>query len=386
MEDIDDYIEYDEMMQCTKQNNAGGYEIIRGAVGVQTTDSRLYYRTYLPASIQQVDEQQFLTKEWGDRLNSIYREIGKMEGLGFYETNFKVRNRQFFRQESVAVIRKEDVEVHLTEVFSLRLSADICKKMVIYEYMEEQRDCICGNVLKGKIKISNKDAALRQNQIWENTEFKKEGVLVYSPPSPEHIPELMRDLEGFWNEKTKMDIFIKAGLMAYQFLTIMPYEENNEIWLSVLLNYYLKLQGIEIDYYIPYAKYLIEQDVERKRAMRQVRESGDYGKWIRFFLDVLEMAVTKTNQAIMQLEQIHKNTLASIENEKQKSLLQEVSAFMEENPVFVIHDIEREFHTAYNTAAKSVAILEKHDLVKEISNKQRYRVYCYEQYLKEIIK
>ena len=88
----------------------------------------------------------------------------------------------------------------------------------------------------------------------------------------------------------------------------------------------------------------------------------------------------------MQLEQIHKNTLASIENEKQKSLLQEVSAFMEENPVFVIHDIEREFHTAYNTAAKSVAILEKHDLVKEISNKQRYRVYCYEQYLKEIIK
>ena len=162
--------------------------------------------------------------------------------------------------------------------------------------------------------------------------------------------------------------------------------ENNEIWLSVLLNYYLKLQGIEIDYYIPYAKYLIEQDVERKRAMRQVRESGDYGKWIRFFLDVLEMAVTKTNQAIMQLEQIHKNTLASIENEKQKSLLQEVSAFMEENPVFVIHDIEREFHTAYNTAAKSVAILEKHDLVKEISNKQRYRVYCYEQYLKEIIK
>ncbi len=54
--------------------------------------------------------------------------------------------------------------------------------------------------------------------------------------------------------------------------------------------------------------------------------------------------------------------------------------------VFVIHDIEQEFQIAYNTAAKSVAILEKHDLVKKISNKQRYRVYCYEHYLKEIIK
>ena len=57
------------------------------------------------------------------------------------------------------------------------------------------------------------------------------------------------------------------------------------------------------------------------------------------------------NQAIMQLEQIHKDTLASIEKEKQKILLQDVSAFMEENPIFVIQNIEREFHTAYNTAA-----------------------------------
>lgn len=41
------------------------------------------------------------------------------------------------------------------------------------------------------------------------------------------------------------------------------------------------------------------------------------------------------------------------------------------DPVFVIHDIEQEFHTAYNTAAKTVAILEKNDLVKEISSKQK---------------
>lgn len=43
---------------------------------------------------------------------------------------------------------------------------------------------------------------------------------------------------------------------------------------------------------------------------------------------------------------------------------------MEENPFFVIHDIEQAFHTAYNTAAKLVAILEKYDLIKEISNKE----------------
>lgn len=386
MKDIDKFAYYDEAVQCMEKNNAGEYEIIRNSAGVRKADSRLYYRTYIPASLQQVDEQQFLTDEWGHRLKFIYREIGKMQGLGFYETDFKARNKQLYKQEIISVLEKDGTGVQLTDVFSLRISEDICKKMALYEYMEEQKDRICDNILRGKMKINHQNVVLRQNQIWENPKFKKVSLLEYNPPTPKQVPKLMRDLETYWNETMKIDTVIKAGLLAYQFLTIMPYEEDNEIWISILLNYYLRQQGMESDFYIPFARYFAEQDEERKMALRQVRESGDYGKWIRFFIHVLNIAVTKTNHAIMKLEQIHKNTLASIENEKQKSLLQEVSAFMKENPIFVIHDIEQEFHTAYNTAAKSVAILEKHDLVKEISNKQRYRVYCYEHYLKEIIK
>lgn len=386
MKDIDKSAYYDEAMQCMEKNNAGEYEIIRNPAGVREADSRLYYRTYIPAALQQVDEQQFLTDEWGHRLKFIYREIGKMQGLGFYETDFKARNRQLYKQEIISVLENDGTVVQLTDVFSLRLSENIRKKMVIYEYMEEQKDRICGNILRGKMKINHQNVVLRQNQIWENAKFKKVSLLEYNPPTPKQVPKLMRDLETYWNETVKIDTVIKAGLLTYQFLTIMPYEEDNEIWISILLNYYLRQQGMGSDFYIPFARYFAEKDAEQKMAMRQVRESGDYGIWIHFFIYVLKTAVAKTNQAIMKLEQIHKNTLASIENEKQKSLLQEVSVFMEENPVFVIHDIEQEFHTAYNTAAKSVAILEKHDLVKEISNKQRYRVYCYEHYLKEILK
>ena len=54
--------------------------------------------------------------------------------------------------------------------------------------------------------------------------------------------------------------------------------------------------------------------------------------------------------------------------------------------MFIISDIEKKFEIAYNTAAKMVSILEKHGLVKEISKKQRYRIYCYEKYVEEILK
>lgn len=60
MEDIDKYACYDEAMQRMEKNNAGEYEIIRNAAGVQETLSRLYYRTYVPAPLQHVDERQFL--------------------------------------------------------------------------------------------------------------------------------------------------------------------------------------------------------------------------------------------------------------------------------------------------------------------------------------
>ena len=386
MEDIDKYVCYDEAIQRMEKNNAGEYEIIRDVVGVQEAQSRLYYRTYIPAPLRHVDEQQFLTDEWGHQLKIIYREVGKMQGLSFYETDFKTRNRQFYKQECISVLENNDIEIQLTDVFSIRLSEDICRKKVLYECMEACKDRICDNILRGKIKIKHQNAAFRQNQIWENSKFKKISLLEYNPPTPEQVPGLMKDLETYWNESIKIDPVIKAGLLAYQFLTIMPYEEDNEIWVSILLNCFLRQQGMGSDYYIPFARYFAEQEKERKMAMRRVRESGDYGKWIQFFIHVVEMATVKTNQAIMQLEQVHKNTLISIENEKQKSLLEEISAFMEKNPVFVIHDIEQEFHTAYNTAAKLVTILEKHDLIKEISTKQRYRVYCYERYIRELLK
>ena len=100
-----------ETAQRMEKNNAGEYEIIRNAVGLREKDSRLYYRTYIPVSLQQVDIQQFLTDEWDNRLKHFYKEIGRMQGLSFYETNFKTKNIQFYKQESISVLENNEIEV-----------------------------------------------------------------------------------------------------------------------------------------------------------------------------------------------------------------------------------------------------------------------------------
>lgn len=65
-----------------------------------------------------------------------------MQGLSFYETNFKTKNIQFYKQESISVLENNEIEVQLTDVFSLRLTDDVSEKMDLYECVEKQKDRI----------------------------------------------------------------------------------------------------------------------------------------------------------------------------------------------------------------------------------------------------
>ena len=136
---------------------------------------------------------------------------------------------------------------------------------------------------------------------------------------------------------------------------------------------------------MPFAKQFFKEDENRRQLMKQVREEASYEPWIWFFLKIMEDSIAGTNRLIMRLSQIHKETLDIISGEKQKNLLVKILDFMEDSPVFVIGDIEESFDVAYNTAAKAVSFLEKRGIVREISHKQRYRIYCYDKYMRELL-
>lgn len=374
------------MEDIIKKKEVGKYEIIRNEERINESGSRSYYKIYIPDALIHLEDEQFLTDELSSNLNRIYKELGILQGLSFYENNLKRKNGQFYKQEIIAVFESKGVEVGLIEVFSNQMTKEISRRKSFYECIEGCEAITLKEILLGKVRVNNQSFEFRNHQIWEEEKRKEVSLHKYNPPAPKYISKLMTDLEHYVSESSGGEIMIQACLLCYQFLTILPYEEDNEIWMSILLNRFFQEQGMETHYYIPFARYLLGQDGERKRVMRQVREAGDYSVWVRFFVPIIEKAIRRTNQMIMQLEQICKDTLSSIDSERQKLLLQNILVFMEENPIFVIGDIEKNFHTAYNTAAKSVTILEKHGLIREISHKQRYRVYCYEQYIKEILK
>lgn len=371
-------------------NKVGKYDLIHNESGMAASGGRLYYQTYIPADLGQAEADQPFSDEWRDGIKDIYREIGKQQGFCFYEKEFRQkefgrRNNLIYRQEIATILGIKDAYAELTDIFSDQPVNEIKKRLPLYEYMERNDGPCAQEILLGKVQIGKKRFSYRSNQIWEEEKVKRISLREHNPSSPERIAELMNDLENYRSGNDQSDAIIMAGLLCYQFLTIMPYQEDNEIWASLLVNCFLREQGVELEYYIPFGRYLFERKEDRKTAMKQVRESADYGMWIRFFLEVAFYAFEHTNRMIMNLEQLHCDTLSSVLKEKQKELLTNITLYIEENPMFIIGDIEKKFEVAYNTAAKMVSILERHGVVREVSKKQRYRIYCYEKYVQMII-
>ena len=261
--------------------------------------------------------------------------------------------------------------------------------MNIYIFLNKENNPSVRKILQGRAQAGGKNYEYRNVQVWEDKEVKRVSLREHNPSAPKHIPELMKGLEEYSTRKDLPDPVIHAGLLCYQFLTIMPFEEDNELWAGLLINCFLRehlqQQGVNTEYYIPFGRYLLDSEEERKEAMRQVRESGDYGVWLHYFVEMTGHALERTNWMIMAVEQLHKESFSSIIKEKQRELLQDIITYMQETPVFAVADTEEAFDIAYNTAAKMINILKKHDIVREISERQRYRIFCYESYVQEIL-
>ena len=76
------------MYDIMEENMAGKYEVIRNERGSVKPEDRLYYRTYIPASLTSIDYNQFVSSELSSRLMAVYKGIGVLQGLAFHESNF----------------------------------------------------------------------------------------------------------------------------------------------------------------------------------------------------------------------------------------------------------------------------------------------------------
>ena len=204
----------------------------------------------------------------------------------------------------------------------------------------------------------------------------------YIPPNVEDMQDAMSDLEKYINENTDYDPLIRVALIHYQFETIHPFLDGNGRIGRLLILLYLMEQGLLAKPVIYISYFLKKNQVEYYDRISEVRRSGNFEQWIRFFLEAVSKAASDSLEAIHQLSALHDTNIEKLpKTTRSKDNLRAVFDYIEQYPIIDIKRTAKELDISYNTAASAVKKLVELGILQETTNAARNRVFAYEEYL-----
>ncbi len=205
----------------------------------------------------------------------------------------------------------------------------------------------------------------------------------YIPPNVEDMQNAMSDLEKFINENVDYDPLIRVALIHYQFETIHPFLDGNGRIGRLLILLYLMEQGLLAKPVIYISYFLKKNQVEYYDRISEVRRSGNFEQWIRFFLEAVSKAASDSLEAIRQLSTLHDTNIEKLpKTTRSKDNLRAVFDYIEQYPIIDIKRTAKKLDISYNTVATAVKKLVELGILQERTNAARNRVFAYEEYLK----
>ena len=204
----------------------------------------------------------------------------------------------------------------------------------------------------------------------------------YIPPNPADMKQCISDFEKFMNTEDDTDIFVKAALLHYQFETIHPFLDGNGRIGRLLITLFL-MQNQAVSSPILYLSYYLKSNrIEYYDRMAEVRKSGNYEQWIKFFLrGVSETAsdATATIDLLTALRRKNEKLLAETKRLPGKSL--EFLRYLEQNPIIETKKTATALNFSYNTVANYISLFCEQGILKQTSKSGKSRIYSYEDYL-----
>jgi Fic family protein len=222
----------------------------------------------------------------------------------------------------------------------------------------------------------------RKTQNWIGGEKPSKAKFV--PPPPEHLMECLDSLEKFLHdENVKLPVLVKAALVHVQFETIHPFLDGNGRLGRLLITLILCSEGLLNQPLLYLSLYFKKHREDYYNFLQSLRETGDWEEWIKFFLNgVIETAnqATDTAKSIMFLFEADKKMLE--QKAKGASAILVIHNYLQRHPLTTTTKIKDECNLVLPTILRSLKTLEDLGIVKEITGKQRHKVFVYSEYLK----
>ncbi|MGB2706203.1 MAG: Fic family protein [Candidatus Omnitrophota bacterium] len=204
----------------------------------------------------------------------------------------------------------------------------------------------------------------------------------FIPPPPHEMIQALGELEKHMHSKFNYPLLIECGLIHSQFETIHPFLDGNGRIGRLLITFFLCHKEILKKPLLYLSHYFKQNRLEYYDRLMAVREKGDFESWVKFFLQgVASVAegACETSNKIISLKNRDKNKTVEAYKETSKVAIFHERLF--DRPIVSIKDIAKIMNTTFPTASDICMKLVEVDILKEITGKERNKLFAYKRYL-----
>ena len=297
----------------------------------------------------------------------------KIEGT---QTNME---EAFLEKSEIAADKRDDWEEVQHYIAAMNEAVQLLHKLPFSSRLIKQTHKTLLSNVGGKHKLPGE---YRRSQNWIGGASINDATFI--PPVHSSIDELMSDIEKFVNDEgNELPDLLKIAIIHYQFETIHPFLDGNGRVGRLLITLYLVSKGI-----LKRPILYLSDFFERNRALyydnlMRVRTHNDLEQWLKFFLTgVIEISKKGVEifDGILQLQKhidIQIRTLGS--RAKDAQLLIE---YLYQQPIVDASRIEPITKKGKTANYRLLSDLEQLGILKEISGRERNKLYAFNQYLK----
>ena len=358
------------------------------------------YKVFIPKPLPP-DPPLSMHGELLDLLSKADRAIGRLDGITDVLPNPDLFIAMYVRKEAVISSQIEGTQSSLIDVLEYeitgekqRFPSDIGEVVNYIDAMNYGLERVKSlplslrlikeihfRLLSGVRGQERRPGEFRSSQNWIGAPGCTLKTAEFVPPPPQEMIRAMGELEKFLYNESPRPTLITCGLAHCQFETIHPFLDGNGRMGRLLITFLLCQRGVLSRPLLYLSHYFKQYRREYYDCLMSVREKGDWEGWIKFFLkgiwEVSKEAV-ETSRYIISLKSEHTRLIQEqVRGGKGGNLLELLFRF----PIISIPEVKSRLHIAFGTANRLIHEFVRLDILKEITARERNRLFAYTKYL-----
>ena len=343
-------------------------------------------------------------RETVELLSDADRGLGRLAGIGQLLPNPHLLITPYIRREAVLSSRIEGTRASLSDLLYFEAaeeeppSAPDVQEVRNYvramEYGLKRLEKlplslrlvreIHAQLMEGVRGAERRPGEFRQVQNWIGPPGCSLAEATFVPPPVSEMEAALGEWEKFLHDAKDMPPLVQCALMHYQFEAIHPFVDGNGRVGRLLITFFLCERG-----HLPQPLLYLSAFFEQHRAeyygrLLGVSRFGDWMGWIKFFLQGIATqasAAADDSRRIIALQRRYRELL------QQRKASPTAIATMEElflNPYVTATRLSKRLKVSFPAVQSTIDWLVKAGVLREITGRQRNRIYCSEELLRAI--